>query len=50
MKENSLVAVITASSNLNRIKFQAGLGDWASNAIIVEEVSVELNLEFNAEK
>lgn len=50
MEEGTLVAGITSSIVLERGDFEVGTGDWASNAVIGEDVSVDLNLELNAEK
>lgn len=50
MKENTLVAGITASTVVDRTDYTVGTGDWASDAVIGDEVTVDLNLELNAEK
>ena len=50
MKENTLVAGITASTMVNRTDYTVGTGDWASDAVIGDEVTVDLNLELNADK
>ncbi|SMO92959.1 YceI family protein [Gracilimonas mengyeensis] len=50
MKENTLVAGITASTMVNRGDYEVGTGDWASDTVIGDEVTVDLNLELNAEK
>ncbi|MEX0723413.1 MAG: YceI family protein [Gracilimonas sp.] len=49
MQENTLVAGITASTSLSRTDYEVGTGDWASNAVIGDEVTVDLNLELNAD-
>lgn len=50
MEEGSLVAGITASTTIDRTDYTVGTGDWASDAVIGDEVTVDLNLELNAEK
>jgi len=50
MKENTMVAGITASTKVDRTAYTVGTGDWASDAVIGDEVTVELNLELNTEK
>lgn len=50
MKENTLVAGITASTKIDRTTYTVGTGDWASDAVIGDEVTVDLNLELNAKK
>lgn len=50
MKENTKVAGITASTKLDRTTYTVGTGDWASDAVIGDEVTVDLNLELNAKK
>ncbi len=50
MKENTIVAGITASTKVDRTDYTVGTGDWASDAVIGDEVTVDLNLELNAEK
>lgn len=50
MQENTLVAGITASTKLDRTDYTVGTGDWASDAVIGDEVTIDLNLELNAEK
>jgi len=49
MQENTLVAGITASTALSRTDYEVGTGDWASNAVIGDEVTIDLNLELNAD-
>ncbi len=48
MKENTKVAGITASTKLDRTTFTVGTGDWASDAVVGDEVTVDLNLELNS--
>lgn len=50
MQENTLVAGITASTTIDRTDYTVGTGDWASDAVIGDEVTIDLNLELNAEK
>lgn len=50
MQENTLVAGITASTVIDRTDYTVGTGDWASDAVIGDEVTVDLNLELNADK
>jgi len=50
MKEGTLVAGIKASTVLDRTDYKVGTGDWASDAVIGDEVTVDLNLELNADK
>lgn len=50
MQENTLVAGITASTTVDRTDYTVGTGDWASDAVIGDEVTIDLNLELNAEK
>ncbi|MAO63846.1 MAG: polyisoprenoid-binding protein [Balneola sp.] len=48
MKEGTKVAGITASTTLDRTDYTVGTGDWASDAVIGDEVTVDLNLELNS--
>ncbi|MEX0844985.1 MAG: YceI family protein [Balneolaceae bacterium] len=50
MQENALVAGITSSIKLDRTEYEVGVGDWASDAVIGDEVTVDLNLELNSKK
>ena len=50
MKEGTLVAGIKSSFKLDRTDYKVGTGDWASDAVIGDEVTVDLNLELNADK
>lgn len=50
MEEGTLVAGIQASTVLDRTDYKVGTGDWASDAVIGDEVTVDLNLELNADK
>ena len=45
-----LVAGITATAKLNRNDFGVGTGDWVSDAVVGDEVSIEINLELGTEK
>lgn len=47
MQENAKVAGITSDLTINRNEFNVGVGDWASTAIVGDEVSIELALELN---
>jgi polyisoprenoid-binding protein YceI len=48
MKEGTKVAGITATTTLDRSTFNVGVGDWASDAVVGDEVEVGLNLELNS--
>lgn len=50
MQEGKLVAGITASILVDRTDYTVGTGNWASDAVIGDEVTVDLNLELNADK
>lgn len=50
MKENALVAGITASTTIDRTDYTVGTGDWASDAVIGDKVKIDLNLELNSSK
>ncbi len=45
-----LVAGISASAKLNRNDYGVGTGDWVSDAVVGDEVSIEINLELGANK
>lgn len=50
MRENTKVAGITATAQLNRTDYGVGVGDWAATAVVGDEVNIQLNLELNASK
>lgn len=50
MQEGKIVAGIKASTVVDRTDYTVGTGDWASDAVIGDEVTVDLNLELNADK
>lgn len=50
MKEGAIVAGINSSMTLDRTDYTVGTGDWASDAVIGDEVTVDLNLELNTQK
>ncbi|MDR9417816.1 YceI family protein [Gracilimonas sp.] len=50
MEEGTMVAGITASTVIDRTEYTVGTGDWASDAVIGDEVTIDLNLELNADK
>lgn len=50
MKENTMVAGITANTKIDRTDYKVGVGDWASDAVIGDEVKIDLNLELNTTK
>ncbi|MFN1834684.1 YceI family protein [Balneola sp. MJW-20] len=50
MAEGKLVAGITSEMMIDRTEFDVGVGDWASDAVIGDEVTVNLNLELHTEK
>lgn len=50
MQEGKLVAGIQASTVIDRTDYTVGTGDWASDAVIGDEVTVDLNLELNTDK
>lgn len=47
MRENVQVAGISATTTLDRSDFKVGTGDWASNAVVGDEVTIDLTLELN---
>lgn len=49
MMENTKVAGITASANLNRSNFGVGVGDWAATMVVGNEVDIQINLELNSQ-
>ncbi len=50
MKEGTKVAGITSSIQLDRNTYNVGTGDWVSDAVVGDEVDVQLNLELHTEK
>lgn len=48
MREGTKVAGITATTTLDRSTYNVGVGDWASDAVVGDEVEVDLNLELNS--
>ena len=46
-REGTKVAGITSELNISRTAFDVGTGNWASDAVIGDEVSITLNLELN---
>lgn len=50
MRENTKIAGIVASAQLNRIDYGVGVGDWAATAVVGDEVNIQLNLELTAPK
>lgn len=50
MQENSLVAGVTANTKLDRTTYNVGVGNWASDAVVGDEVTVDLMLELNSKK
>lgn len=50
MQQGKVVAGIVSSFTLDRTTYDVGVGDWASDAVIGDEVTVDLNLELNADK
>jgi polyisoprenoid-binding protein YceI len=50
MQENALVAGITSSIKLDRTDYNVGVGNWASDAVVGDEVTVDLMLELNSKK
>ncbi|MEX0663119.1 MAG: YceI family protein [Balneolaceae bacterium] len=50
MQENTIVAGITAQTELMRTDFGVGVGDWAATAVVGDEVDIQLNLELNTSK
>ncbi len=50
MQENSLVAGVTADTKLDRTTYNVGVGNWASDAVVGDEVTVDLMLELNSKK
>ena len=47
MEEGTKVAGITASKVIDRTNYTVGTGDWASDAVIGDEVTIDLNLELH---
>lgn len=45
-----LVAGISAEAKLKRNDFGVGTGDWVSDAVVGDEVSIEINLELGTDK
>lgn len=45
MQENTKVAGITASAELNRTDYGVGVGDWAATAVVGDRVNIQINLE-----
>lgn len=50
MRENTVVAGITANAKLMRTDFGVGVGDWAATAVVGDEVNIILNLELTTTK
>lgn len=50
MRENTVVAGITANAKLMRTDFGVGVGDWAATAVVGDEVNITLNLELTTPK
>lgn len=50
MQEGKVVAGIVSSFKIDRTTYDVGVGDWASDAVIGDEVTVDLNLELSADK
>ncbi|MTI87104.1 MAG: YceI family protein [Balneolaceae bacterium] len=50
MRDGKLIAGMTSNFTLDRTEFDVGVGDWASDAVVGDEVTVDLNLELNADK
>lgn len=47
-REGTKIAGITATTTINRTEYEVGTGDWASNAVVGDNVSVEIQLELNS--
>ncbi len=45
--EGTKVAGITSQLNISRTDYDVGTGNWASDAVIGDEVSITLNMELN---
>lgn len=47
-REGTKIAGITATTTINRTDYEVGTGDWASNAVVGDMVTVEILLELNS--
>lgn len=45
MKKNTIVSAIKAETTLSRTAYDVGVGDWASNAVIGDNVDVTIAME-----
>ncbi len=50
MRENTIVAGFTSTTKLSRNDYNVGTGNWASDAVVGDEVTITLNLEMNSTK
>lgn len=50
MQEGKIVAGITSEMAIDRTDYKVGVGNWASDAVVGDEVTVNLNLELHADK
>lgn len=50
MAEGKIVAGITSEMTIDRTDFDVGVGNWASDAVVGDEVTINLNLELYADK
>lgn len=48
MREGAKIAGISASTTIDRTEFGVGTGDWASDAVVGDEVTVNISLEMNS--
>lgn len=48
MKENTMVAGIKGSLNIDRTDYDVGVGDWAATAVVGDEVEISFALELNS--
>lgn len=49
MRENTQIAGITATTLINRNDYNVGTGDWASDTVVGDEVTVNISLELNSQ-
>ena len=50
MKKNTVVTGIKAETSLSRTAYDVGVGDWASNAVIGDDVDVSIAMELHSKK
>jgi len=50
MKKNTIVSAIKAETTLSRTAYDVGVGDWASNAVIGDDVDVTIAMEMTTKE